>query len=115
MHVEAGDLLDQGLGQDVAGRVAAAEHVGEAVEPPRRHQERARRVARLDRAADDLLALGEEQAVLGLEVLAQLDVAQVAVVGQPGVVGVGDLDELRGVSHARSVPDAPPRPPRRSR
>ena len=43
--------------------------------------------AGLDRAAYDLLALGEEQPVLGLEVLAQLDVAQVAVVGQPRVVG----------------------------
>ena len=50
------------------------------------------REAGLDRAAYDLLALGEEEPVLGLEVLAQLDVAQVAVVGEPGVGGVGDLD-----------------------
>ena len=61
------------------------EHVGEPVEPARRHQERPRREAGLDRAAYDLLALGQEQPVLGLEVLAQLDVAQVAVVGQPRV------------------------------
>ena len=33
--------------------------------------------------------------MLGLEVLAQLDVAQVAVVGEPRVVGVVDLDERR--------------------
>ena len=36
-----------------------------------------------DRAADDLLALGEVDAALGLEPLAQLDVAQVDVVAQP--------------------------------
>ena len=94
MDVEAGDLLGERLGDDVAGRVGRRQHVGEAVEPARRHQERARREAGLDRAAYDLLALGEEQPVLGLEVLAQLDVAQVAVVGEPRVGGVGDLDEL---------------------
>ena len=92
------------------------EHVGQAVEPARRHQERPRREAGLDRAADDLLALGEEQPVLGLEVLAQLDVAQVAVVGEPRVGGVGDLDA--GAAHAQATEVsrmAPPRPPRRPR
>ena len=100
MHVEAGDLLGERLGDDVAGRVGGRQHVGEPVEPARRHQERARREAGLDGAAYDLLALGEEQAVLGLEVLAQVDVAQVAVVGEPLVGGVGDLDE---VCHHREV------------
>ena len=78
----------------VAGGVGGGEHVGQPIEPARRHQERAHREAALDRAADDLLALGEEQPVLGLEVLAQLDVAQVAVVGEPGIVGRRDLDQL---------------------
>jgi hypothetical protein len=51
-------------------------------------------MAGLDRAAYHLLPLGQEQPVLGLEVLAELDVAQVAVVGQPRVVGRADLDQL---------------------
>ena len=93
VHVEAGDLLGQRLRDHVAGRLGAGEHVTQAVEPARCHQERARGEAGLDRAPDDLLALGEEQPVLGLEVLAQGHVAQVAVVGQPRVRRVGDLDE----------------------
>ena len=107
VDVEAGDLLGQRLADDVAGRVGRAQHVGKAVEPARRHQERARREAGLDRAAYDLLALGQEQAVLGLEVGAQLDVAQVAVVAESRVVRVGDLDQL---CHG---PD-PARPPKAS-
>ena len=79
---------------DVAGRVAGGEHVGQPVQPARRHQERPGGEAALDRPAHDLLPLGQEQPVLGLEVLAQLDVAQVAVVGEPLVGRVVDLDEL---------------------
>jgi hypothetical protein len=120
VDVEAGDLLDHRLGHHVAGSGAASEHVVEPLQPPRGHQEGPRAEARLDGATHDLLALGEEQPVLGLEALAQLDVAQVAVVGQAGVVGVGDLDEPGGVSHApahdlRSAPAAPPPPRHRSR
>ena len=113
VHVEAGDLLGDGLGDDVAGGVGRRQDVGEAVEPPGRHQERAWLEAGLDRAAYDLLPLGEEQAVLGLEVLAEVDVAQVAVVGQPSVRGVGDVDEI---SHRPRKPrGARPGPPRRPR
>ena len=72
VHVEAGDLLGERLGDDEAGRGRASEHVGEPVQPPRRHQERADREAGLHRPAHDLLPLGEEQPVLGLVVLAQL-------------------------------------------
>ena len=114
VDVEAGDPLGERLGDHVAGRVRAREHVGEAVEPARRHQERPRREAGLDRAPDDLLPLGQEQPVLGLQVLAQRHVAQVAVVGEPRVVGVGDLDE---VSHRprRTAWDGRPGPPHRRR
>ena len=112
MYVETGHVLGQPLGHDVAGRVGHGQDVGQAVEPARRHQERPGLVAGLHGPADHLLPLREEEPVLGLEALAQLDVAQVAVVGQTGVVGVGDLDE---VSHGRSVPDAPRPPPRRPR
>ena len=50
--------------------------------------------AGLDRAAYHLLALGQEEAVLCLEVLAQGDVAEVAVVGEPRVVGPVDVDAV---------------------
>ncbi len=76
------------------GASVGVEYVAEPAEPARRHQERAGGIACLDGATHHLLALGQEQAVLGLEVLAQLDVAQVAVVGEPRVVGVVDLDQL---------------------
>ena len=78
-----------------------------------------------DGPAYDLLALGEEQAVLGLERLAQLDVAQVAVVGEAGVApgrrsrrtSPCDAQRVRGSGSggARSAPGAPPPPPRRRR
>ena len=77
------------------GASVRREHVGQPVQPARRHQERPGRVAGLDRPAYDLLALGQEQPVLRLEVRPELDVAQVAVVGQPWVGGVGDLDQRR--------------------
>ena len=115
VHVEAGHLLGQLLGHHVAGRLRGREHVGQAVEPARRHEEGAGPVAGLDRAPHHLLPLGQEQPVLGLEVLAELDVAQVAVVGQPRVVGRPDLDQL---SHAGRVVWGSARagpPPRRHR
>ena len=110
VHVEAGHLLGERLRDHEAGRRRRGEHVGQPVQPARRHQERPRREPGLDGAAYDLLALGEEQPVLGLEVLAQLDVAQVAVVGQPRVRSRVDQDLL---SH--TAPGGQPPRPRRSR
>ena len=80
------------------GAAEPVEHIGQAVQPPRRHEERPGGVAGRHGAAYDLLALGQEQPVLGLEVLAQLDVTQVPVVGQPRIRRVGDLDQLGHVA-----------------
>ena len=110
VHVEAGDLLGERLGEDVAGGVRGVEDVGQAGRASAAPSGRtARREAGLDRAAYDLLALGEEQAVLGLEVLAQLDVAQVAVVGQPRVVAgrPTSTSSATGVPRARRRPRRP--------
>ena len=99
----------------------AVDDVGEPVEPSWRHQEGPDREAGRGGPAYDLLALGEEQAVLGLERLAQLHVPQVPVVGEPRVVGVVDLDVRRHAqpSWAAAGPGSarggPPPPPRRSR
>ncbi len=48
-----------------------------------------------DGSPHDLLPLGQEQPVLGLEMGAQLHVTQVAVVGQHRITRVVDLDQLR--------------------
>ena len=70
------------------------QHVRESLQPAGRHQERPGGESGLDRPPDHLLPLGEEQSVLALEVLAQLYVAQVAVVGEAGVGGIGDLVQV---------------------
>ena len=110
VDVEAGDLLGQCLADHVAGRVGPFDDVGQPVQPARSHQEGPDRVAGLGGAAYDLLALGEEQSVLGLEGLAQLDVAQVAVVGEARVLRVVDLDVRRHaqlLSGSGRAPGAP--------
>src|SRR4029079_11968456 len=88
-----GALRGKRVGDDVARSLAAVEHVGEAVQPAWCHQEGPGRETRLDGPADDLLPLGQEQAGLGLEMRPELDVAQVAVVGEARVVRVGDLGQ----------------------
>ena len=88
--VEAGHLLCQRVGHHVTGRLRRRrQYVGQAVEPARRHEEGAGRWP-ASTARRTTLALGQEQPVLGLEMLAELDVAQVAVVGQPRVAGRDD-------------------------
>lgn len=57
-------------------------------------------MTRLDGTADDLLALGEEQATVGLEPQAQLDVAQTDVVAKARVVEVLESYDL---GHRASV------------
>ena len=105
VHVEARDLFGQRLRDDEARRIGSLQDIGQSVEPPGCHQEGPHRVAGLGSAAYDLLALGEEQAVLGLQRLAQLHVPQVTVVGETRVPRVVDLDVRR---HAQLVPAAVP-------
>ena len=85
MDVEPGDLLGELLAEDVAGRVGRLEDVREAVEPAGGHQKGPWGEAGLGGPAYDLLALGQEQPVLGLEMGPQLNVAKIAVVGQTRV------------------------------
>ncbi|GAA3421412.1 hypothetical protein [Streptosporangium vulgare] len=87
MDLEAGDVLHDGVVHDVDPVAERAEEVGEGTGPAGGEEDGAHGVARRDGAADDLLPLGDEEAVLGLHALAQLDVAQVGVVGQVGVDG----------------------------
>ena len=102
VHVEAGHLLGECLGHDEARRVGVREHVGQPVQPAWCHHERPGHEAGLDGPSYHLLALGQEQPVLGLEVRPELDVAEVPVVGQPWVGGIGDLDQGRhGVTGRR--------------
>ncbi len=91
MHVEAGQRLDRGIAQHEAFGVGHVEHVLERLEPARRHEEGTRDVAGLDRAADDLLALCQEDAALGLEELPHVHVAEIDVVAKSRVSGVGDF------------------------
>ncbi len=98
MDGEAGDALHHLVRDQVDPRVA--QHVFQAGEPAACRQHRPDGVSGRDGPPDDLLALRHEQAALGLQALAQLDVAQPHVVGQPGVGGVGNGDELR---HETSV------------
>jgi hypothetical protein len=82
-HVDGGGGHVQG--RDVGQPALAEEH-------------RAHGVAGRDGAGDDLRALRDEQAVLGLQVRPQARVRQPGVVGQPDVGGVVDLN-----GHAPSV------------
>jgi hypothetical protein len=65
-------------------------------------QQGADRVAGLDRPPDYLLALGDEQAVLGLQAPAQVDVGQPDVVREPRIVRVGDRNQA---AHLPSLAD----------
>ena len=94
MNVEAGDGLGDVLADQEAGHVAGRLELGpQRIEPARRHQERPDGVSRGDRPAYDLLALGQEEAVLGLDGAPELDVAQPHVVGQPRIVRILDRDD----------------------
>jgi len=113
VHVEAGHLLGQLLGHDVHGDVRpGVDHVRQRAEPPLGQQERPGSVASLQRSADDLLPLGDEESPLGLQVLAQGRVAESDVVVEPGVAGVGDLDDLvlgLPLGHPTILTQLPPR------
>ena len=94
MHVKPGDRFDQGFVGDVAGSPGCqVQDVGQTLQPSRGEQEGAHREAGPYCPPNDLLPLGKEQAVLGLEVPAQLNVAQPDIVREPTVGGVGYLDE----------------------
>ena len=69
--------------------------VGQPVQPAGCHQEGADREAGQHGSSYDLLALGQEQPVLGLEGLPELHVPEVPIVGESRVLGVGDLDVRR--------------------
>jgi len=81
----------------------------QTVEPPLRQQERPRPIAGLDRATDHLLAFGDEQAVLGLEVPPERGIAQPDVIRQSLVGRLADRDQ------AASRLDRPGRATRRNR
>ncbi|GAA3007769.1 hypothetical protein GCM10017559_32490 [Streptosporangium longisporum] len=82
MDLETGDALHGGVVDDVHPVAEGGQQVRQGLGPARGEQHGTHRVTRRDRAADDLLPLGDEEAVLGLQALAQLDVAQAGVVGQ---------------------------------
>ena len=90
VDVEAGRLLQHLRGGGVDRGVAGVQ-VAELVDPLGVDQERAGRVAGPQRAAQHQLPLGDEQPVRRLPAGPQLDVGQRPVVGDPLVVGVGDL------------------------
>ncbi len=99
------------------GRRDRASTSASPVEPARRHQERARRESGLHRPADDLLALRQEQPVLGLEVLR----AAGRRAGRGSRPGAGrpdrhaTVDRRLTLGHPRCgerVRDGPPRRPR---
>ena len=68
VDVKTGHGLGHVLGHDVERHVLVrGQHVGEPGEPTLSEQEGARLITRLQRPADDLLPLGDEQAALGLD------------------------------------------------
>jgi len=111
MHAKSGDLGELSIGQDVA-RHAGGDHVSKAFEPTLGHEERPRGIACRERTTDHLLALGDEQAPSRFEKLAEVDVAQAAVVVKPWIVyGFEPLDqEISHRHHDASVPHRPQTP-----
>ena len=97
VDVESGDLVEQALGRQVDGEVAA-ERVGERRQPRRRQQHRLNRQATADEAPHHPLALGDEAPLLVEPALLQQP-----VVGDARIVGVQDVD--RRQSHAGRIVD----------
>ncbi len=96
MDVEPGDRLGQRLVDQIDRHVRpAVDHVGQTLEPALGEQERPRPVPGLDRPPDDLLALGDEQPLLGLQMPAQRRVPQPHIVGQPVIGRIDDGDDER--------------------
>ena len=94
VDVESGDLVEQALGRQVDGEVAA-ERVAQRRQPRRRQQHRLNRQATADEAPDHPLALGDEAPLLVEPALFQQP-----VVGDARIVGVQDVD--RRQSHVRA-------------
>ena len=92
MHGVPGRLVEHLAGRQVDRDIGRRDHVGKAIEPLLLQQQGAQRVARGQRPADDLLALGDEHALGRLLDPAQRDVGQAQVVAEPGVAGVCDTD-----------------------
>ncbi len=94
VHVVAGDLLGQAGADHVDRCRGVVDDVAHDVGPLRGQQHRPHRVPGVPGAADDLLALGDEQALGGFAPAAQFHVGQAGVVVQARVVGVLDGDEF---------------------
>ena len=91
MHVKAGYLFSKIFSHDEDRHGRPLLHdITQTFKPALGKQERPRLVASLNGAADDLLALSNEQASLGLEVSTQGGLPEPDIVGKSGIVGVGD-------------------------
>jgi prolyl-tRNA editing enzyme YbaK/EbsC (Cys-tRNA(Pro) deacylase) len=91
MYVEARYLFGQILRHDEDRHGGPPLHnVAQPLEPALGQQKRPRLISRLDGASDDFLALGDEQASLGLEVPTQGALPEPDIVGKTGILGVGD-------------------------
>ncbi len=90
MDVVAGDGLGQVGFDDVHRGIGLGDDVRHHVQPLGGQQHRPHPVAGREGAADDLLALRDEQALGGLAAAAEFDVGQAGVVGETGVGRVGD-------------------------
>ena len=95
VQVEAGARLDDVVGRDVDGDsvgLGARDEVGEVGHPALGHEVGPRPVPCGQRPADDLLALRDVEAALGLGPPPQRDVGEGDVVLEPRVGRVGDRD-----------------------
>jgi prolyl-tRNA editing enzyme YbaK/EbsC (Cys-tRNA(Pro) deacylase) len=91
MHVKAGDLFGEILRHDVYRHGGPPPHnVVQTLEPTLGQQKGPRLVSRLDRAADDLLTLGYEQALFRLQMPTQRGIPKPDVVGKTSILWVGD-------------------------
>jgi hypothetical protein len=102
VDVEAGDGLEDGRSGGVAGRPRRGGMVGELVDAFDIDEHGAHAVSGAERAGDDTLAFGDEQAVRLLELRAQGEVGEGAVVAQAVVGRVVDKGGLLG--HRSIVP-----------
>ena len=86
MDVESGHLVEQALGRQVDGEIAA-QRVAQRRQPGRGQQHRLNREAAVDEAPDHPLALGDEAPLVVEPALFQRP-----VVGDARIVGVEDVD-----------------------
>ena len=94
MEVEADDSPEHRFVGDVDGTWECREHLGQRPLLLGRHQDGAEPPAGPGHVDDHVRALRHEEAGCRLHALAELGIVQVDVVGDPGILGIGDVSKI---------------------